>query len=260
MDPRSPSGDPGPAAPEPGARREPWRSPALVVGAVAVLAVAVAVAVSAASAASAHGSHGPGGTSAVSVSAGSVRTVELQAVPGQLTIVGSATGRVTLTGQLDWTHHAPAATSRMVNGHLLRLRYRCATASPCTAHWRLVVPRHTAVVLSQPSGHVIITGLAGPLRITAASVDVTATRLSSPSLQAVITSGHLAATFASPPRQVSLTLISAQATLSLPGTVTYAVSDQVTSGYVHVGIPVTAGAAHTVTAHVLSGELDLLAS
>jgi hypothetical protein len=137
----------------------------------------------------------------------------------------------------------------MVNAHVLRLRYRCATASPCTAHWRLVVPRRTAVVLSQPSGHVIISGLAGPLQITAASVDVSATRLSSPSLQAVITSGHLAATFTAPPKQVSVTLISA-----------HAVSDQVTSGYVHVGIPVTAGTAHTVTARVLSGELDLLAS
>jgi Putative adhesin len=257
MNPRSPSGDPGPAASEPGARRQPWRSPAVVVGAVALLAVAVAVAVSAASA---HGSHGPGDTTSVSVSAGSVRTVELQAVPGQLTIVGSATSRVTLTGQVDWTHHAPAAATRLVNAHLLRLHYRCASASPCTAHWRLVVPRHTAVVLSQASGHVIVSGLAGPLRITAASVDVSATRLSSPSLQAVITSGHLAATFATPPKQVSVTLTSAQATLSMPGTVSYAVSDQVTSGYVHVGIPVSASAAHSVTARVISGELDLQAS
>jgi hypothetical protein len=257
MDPRSPSGDPGPDAPEPGARRQPRRSPAIVVGAVAVLAVTVAAV---ASAASAHGSHRPGGTSTVSVSVGSVRTVELQAVPGQLTIVGSATRRVALAGQLDWTGHAPAATTRLVSAHLLRLLYRCAAASPCTAHWRLVVPLHTAVVLSQPSGHVVVSGLAGPLRITAASVDVSATRLTSPSLQAAITSGHLAATFAAPPKQVSVTLTSAQATLSLPGTVAYAVTDQVTSGYVHVGLPVTAGAVHTVTAHVLSGELDLLAS
>jgi hypothetical protein len=257
MNPRSPSGDPGPATPEPGARRQLWRSPAVVVGVVALLAVTVAAA---ASAATAHGSHSPGDTTSVSVSAGSVRTVVLQAVPGQLTIVGSATSRVALTGQVDWTHHAPAATTRMVNGHVLRLAYRCASASPCTAHWRLAVPRHTAVVLSQPSGHVIVSGLAGPLRITATSVDVSATGLSSPSLQAVITSGHLSATFAAPPKQVSVTLTSAQATLSLPGSVAYAVSDQVTSGYVHVGVPVAAGAAHSVTARVLSGELDLLAS
>jgi hypothetical protein len=232
------------------------RPPSVVVGVVALLAVTTAVA---ASAASAHGS-GTGGSGTVSVTAGSVRTVELQAVPGQLTIVGSAAGKVTLTGQLDWTGHAPAATTRMASGHLLRLFYRCATASPCTANWRLVVPRHTAVVLAQPSGHVVVSGLAGPLQITAESVDVSATGLSSPSLQAAITSGHLEATFDRPPQQVSVTLTSAQATLSLPGTVDYALSDQVTSGYVHVGIPVAGGASHTVTASVLSGELDLLAS
>ena len=232
------------------------RSPAVVVGAVALVAVTAAAA-----AAAVHGgNHDTGGTSTVSVSAGSVRTVELQAVPGQLAIVGSATGRIALTGHLDWRGHAPAGSDRLINAHLLRLRYRCATASPCTADWRLVVPRHTAVVLSQPSGHVIVSGLAGPLRITAASVDVSATRLSSPSLQAAITSGHLSATFAAAPQQVSIDLVSSQATLSLPGSVGYAVSDQVTSGYVHVGIPVINGAAHTVTAHVLSGELDLLAS
>jgi Putative adhesin len=233
------------------------RSPAVVVGAVALVAVTAA----AAAAAAVHrGSHGTGGTSTVSVSAASVRTVELQAVPGQLTIVGSATGRIALTGHLDWRGRAPAGSDRLVNAHLLRLRYRCAAASPCTADWRLVVPRHTGVVLSQPSGHVIVSDLAGPLRITAASVDVSATRLSSSSLQAAITSGHLSATFAAAPQRVSIDLVSSQATLSLPGSVGYAVSDQVTSGYVHVGIPVNNGAAHTVTARVLSGELDLRAS
>ena len=257
MDPRRPPGEPGTAAPELGAPRQPWRSPAVIVGAVALFAVAVAVASSAALSGNSHGTGGPG---TVSVIANSVRTVELQALPGQLTIVGATTGRVTLTGRLDWHGHAPVGTKRLVNAHLLRLSYRCATSSPCTAKWRLVVPRHTAVVLSQPSGHVVVSGLAGPLRITADSIDVSATRLSSPSLQATITSGHLAATFAAPPKQVSLTLTSAQATLSLPGSVAYAVSDQVTSGYVHVGIPVTAGAAHTVTARVLSGELDLQTS
>jgi hypothetical protein len=258
MNTRPPSGDPGRAGSEPGARRQPWRSPAVVVGVVALLAVTAAAAASAASARG--GSHDTGGTSTISVTVGSVRTVELQAVPGQLTIVGSATGRVALTGQLNWTGHAPAARTRLVNAHLLRLFYRCATASPCTANWRLVVPRRTAVVLSQPSGHVVVSGLAGPLRITAESVDVSAAGLSSPSLQAAITSGHLDATFDAPPRQVSVTLTSAQATLSLPGTVAYALSDQVTSGYVDVGIPVAGGAAHAVTARVLSGELELLAS
>ena len=64
----------------------------------------------------------------------------LQAVPGQLTIVGSATARVTLSGPLNWTGHSPVATIGFAAGHTLRLSYRCAAASPCTADWRLTVP------------------------------------------------------------------------------------------------------------------------
>ena len=59
---------------------------------------------------------------------------------------------------------------------------------------------------------------------------------------------------------MSVSLTSAQATLSWPGTAAYAVSTQVTAGYVHVGIPQAARATHTVTARVLSGEPALLAS
>jgi hypothetical protein len=253
------SGDPSQGASALGSGRLAWRSAAFLAGAVALVAATAAAAAAAASAGG--GSHGTGGmTRAVSVTANSVRTVDLEAVPGQLTIVGVAGGRVTLTGQLDWTGHAPVATTQLVSAHLLRLSYRCAQASPCTANWRLVVPWRTAIELRQPAGHVVVSGLSGPLRITAGSVDVSATNLSSPWLRAAITSGHLDAAFDTPPRQVSVSLTSAQATLSLPGTTPYAVSAQVTAGYVHVGISQAANATHTVTARVVSGELELLAS
>jgi hypothetical protein len=256
MNPHPQSGDPSQGASAPGSRRLAWRSAAFLAGAAALVAVTAAAAASARG-----GSHGTGGmTRSVSVTAGSVRTVDLEAVPGQLTIVGVAGDQVTLTGQLDWTWRAPVATTQLVRAHLLRLSYRCAQASPCTANWRLVVPWRTAIELRQPAGHVVVSGLAGPLRITARSVDVSATGLSSPSLQAAITSGHLDAAFDVPPRQVSVNLTSAQATLSWPGTAAYAVSTQVTAGYVHVGIPQSASATHTVTARVVSGELELLAS
>jgi hypothetical protein len=253
------SGDPDHGARARGTQRPAWRSAAFLAGAVALVAVMAVAGVAAASARG--GSRGAGGgTRAISVTAGSVRTVDLDAVPGQLTIVGVTGGRVTLTGQLDWTGYAPVASTQLVRSHQLRLSYRCARASPCTANWRLAVPWRTAVELRQPAGHVVVSGLAGPLRIIAGSVDVSATGLRSPWLQAAITSGHLNAAFDAPPRQVSVNLTSAQATLLLPGTVGYAVSARVTAGYVHVGIPQAASAAHTVTARIVSGELELLAS
>jgi hypothetical protein len=229
------------------------RRPAVFLGAVVALVV-VTAAVSAAAQAGGHRQGGP--SQRVSVGAGPVTAVDLQAVPGHLSVVSTGSGRASLTGVLDWTRHAPIATTR-VSGHRLSLSYRCAAQSPCTADWRLVVPRQAAVTLRVPAGYVIMTGLAGPLQITAGSVDISATRLACPRLTAMITSGHLGAVFSAPPRQVGISLRSAQATLALPASVTYAVSDQVSSGYIQVAIPESASADHTVTARVVSGELEL---
>ena len=246
-------------------RRWPWRhwdrGDAIAWGAVAVVVVAAVLVVVASVYAAGGGVAGPGGTTrAVSVTEGPVGTVDLQGVPGQVSIVAVNGGRVRLTGQLHWTGHAPHAAAWVGRGHVLWLSYRCAAASPCTEDYRLVVPRRTAIVLRQPSGHVLISGLAGALRITAASVDISAAGLRCPALAAVITSGHMSATFDAAPRKVSVTLTSAQATMRLPATASYAVSSQVTSGYVHVGIPQDSTANHSVSALIDTGELELLPS
>ena len=77
-------------------------------------------------------------------------------------------------------------------------------------------------------------------------------------MTASITAGHLNAWFVSPPGRVSLALVSAQAALHLPSSVAYRVSQQVTSGYVHAGIPQAGDAGRTITARIDSGELELL--
>jgi hypothetical protein len=236
---------------------------ATVILAVAGLVV-VALIVTIAATRSAGGTGSPAGTRAVSVTAGPAGTVDLESVPGQLTITGSATGQIRLTGQLHWSGHAPYASARTTAtaapaGRTLHLDYMCAAGSPCTEDYRLSLPAGTAVVLSQPSGHVIVDGLAGPLTITAASVDVSASGLRSPSLDASITSGHVSAAFTRAPRRVSLALTSAQATVRLPGTSPgYQVSQQVVSGYVHVGVAQAASSPYQVRARITSGELELL--
>jgi hypothetical protein len=240
----------------------------------AVLAAAVLIILMAGPALvlAAHASHrrhpGPAGqpaqqasTRQISVSAGPVRTVYLHNAPGQLTIVGAAGGGVRLTGQLRWTGRPPQRQTSVSRAtQVLQLSYRCAAGSPCTGNYRLEVPADTAVILSQPSGRVILDGLAGPLRITAASVNVTATGLRSPALAATITSGQLTASFATAPQRVSVALSSAQASLYLPGNVRYAVSTQVTSGNVQVGVPRSASSGHTVAVRIDNGQLQLLAS
>jgi hypothetical protein len=253
MNPHAPAGEPdrGPAPRSGWPHRRPL---ALALAAVAFAALVVALA------AVARGIPGRASTAhQVSVSAALVRTVELRGVPGRVVIVGADTDRVTLTGQLHWTGHAPVSSSGLSHATgVLSLTYQCAAGSPCDEHYRLVVPWHTAVILHQPSGQVIVSGLAGALQIIASSVDVSATGLRSPSLTATITSGHLSATFDLPPRHVGVTLSSAQATLRLPASTAYAVSSQVTAGYVRVAVPRDSTAARTVTDRIVSGELELL--
>jgi hypothetical protein len=223
----------------------------VAVAALVIVAVLVAAA---------RGSSGGGNpaTRAVSVVAGPVQTVELQGVPGQVTILGRVTSRVTLTGELHSSGAGTVVASQRDNGRVLRLYYRCAAATSCTESLLLVVPWRTAIVLRQPAGHVVMSGLAGPLRITASNVDISATGLRSPSMTASITSGHLSAAFAKAPGRVGIMLLSSQATLRLPASVRYAVRSQVTSGYVQVGLPQASRSAHLITVRIVSGELSLL--
>lgn len=224
---------------------------------MAVVAVLImALAVTRGGAASAV-SNGP--NRAVSVAAGPVATVDFQSVPGQLTIVGSSGSQVRLTGHLDWHSHAAAATeTARTAGNVLYLTARCARRSPCTENYRLTVPAHTAVILDQPSGQVIVSGLDSALRVTATSADISATGLRSPSLDATITSAHLSASFTVPARQIGLTLKSAQATIQLPGAARYLVSQQVTWGYIKVRIPQSASSSRHIDARLISSELELL--
>jgi len=202
-----------------------------------------------------------GGTRAVSVTAGHATTVDFQGVPGRLTIVAADASQVRLTGQLHWTGRPPVMVTRLDrSSHVLVLFYRCAAASQCTENYLLTVPPDTAIALRQPPGQVTLAGLAGPLRITANGVNVSATGLRSSTLLATITAGHLSATFAAPPSRVTVILVSAQATLGLPRGATYRISQQVTSGYVRADIPQDSTAARTVTVRVRSGELTLLPS
>lgn len=149
-----------------------WRGKALAVAGAIAIAVLAAVLVAV------KDGQAAGNTRMVSVSVARPAVLEVQDVPGQLTVVGTRTGGVTMTGQLHWTGRHPAVVSApSLTGHTLRLAYRCAAGSPCTGDLRLVVPGSTTVVLRQPSGHVVVSGLAGPLRITATGVDISASRL-----------------------------------------------------------------------------------
>jgi hypothetical protein len=247
--------------PQPPAGRRAGRR-GLLIGAAGLAAVAATVALVSSAAADGRPPlvSSSGGARRVALTSGPVRTVELIGLAGKLTVTGIAGDRAELTGPVQWSGSAdPHVTSRFdrLTG-TLKLTSSCAAGSPCTAAWRLAVPRRASLVLFQPSGQVTLAGLAGPVRIGAASVDISATGLRSPSLVAYISSGHLAADFAAPPGRLAVTLASAQATIRLPDSVRYAVTSNVISGYLQNGIPTSATAARTISVRISSGEVALL--
>jgi len=247
------------------ARRRSPRARTILVVTASVLAVlaatATVVGMHPAPAASAPASQANPDSRQVAVTAAQATTVVFQGVPGKLSVVGADTTRVTLTGQLRWTGHAPVPVTRLDQAtHALLLSYRCAPASPCTEDFRLVMPITDAIVLRQSSAQLTLSGLAGPVSLAAASVQVIATGLRIPSLVATITSGTLSASFDAAPSLVSVTLASAQATLRLPASTTYRVSQQVTEGNVTTDVPQAGTATHRVTARITSGDLQLLSS
>jgi hypothetical protein len=223
------------------------------VVAVALIIVIVAVVAGGAARAAAKPSR------AVSETAGPVAAVDFRGVPGRVTVTATGGRQVRLTGDLNWKSHARAATeTARTAGRVLYLTSRCAAGSPCTENYRLTVPAHTAVVLGQTSGHVMVSGLDAALRITAEGTSISATGLRSPSLTATLRSAHLGVSFADAPHQVRLTMTSAQATIHLPAAGRYLVSTQVRWGYVKVGVPQSATSSRHVTARLTSSELELL--
>jgi hypothetical protein len=191
-----------------------------------------------------------------------VAEVDLESTPGRLTVVGASdSDHVRLTGQLTWSGQAPTAVTRFDKAtRVLTVSYVCAAASPCSGDLVLAVPGNTATALSLRSGLVTVTDVAGPLRITASHVKVTAAGLRSPVLVAEITSGQMTAAFAAPPARVGITLTSAQAILRLPASTTYRVIGQVVSGQLRVTVPRSASATRVVAASIAGGELDVVSS
>jgi hypothetical protein len=198
-------------------------------------------------------------TRPVLFTASGVGGIDFRGVPGQLVLAGTRPGKVIMTGQLRGEGGAPVVETRFDHASgVLTVSVRCAPATRCTQNLRLAVPGVTGAAVWQPGGRVVATGLAGPLGITAANANISASGLRSADLSAVVTNGHLSAAFAVPPHRVSITLTSAQATVRLPARTGYRVIREVTSGRIRVAIPLTGGATRIVTARIDSGELALL--
>lgn len=233
------------------------RAKPLLASAAIVLALGVAAMIWHA------GSHpGPGAVSTTHGADG-VQTLELDGFNGKVTL-GVNGSQIAATAQPVNGDVAPGLEFHLNDQtHVLTLacfdEHSGKGPIPCPAtEYKISVPAGMGVQLHLLNGQATLSDLSGPLQITASSAYVLAQDLKTPDFTATITSGTLNTTFASAPTHVAVTVTSAQASLHLPGTVSYAVQQQTSSAYVQVSIPQAPGAAHTVQANANSGEISLL--
>ncbi|HEY3871724.1 MAG TPA: hypothetical protein VGM10_25405 [Actinocrinis sp.] len=225
---------------------------AVIVG---ILIIGVLGAVIGSAARRGSGSGEPGTTPAFSIPASGVSVVELDGVAGKVSINTAATSSVQISSG------SPAQLGHQFDAATHTLDLSCATSGgncPAAAY-TVTIPEHVGLTLHQISGQTTLAGVSGPISITAGSASTTATGLTATSFTAVITGGELDAAFTGVPQHVSVSVISAQATLHLPGSAQYAVDEQIIAGSANVQIPRVAGAPNVVEANVTSGQITLLA-
>ena len=194
--------------------------------------------------------------------AAGVSTVELDGINGSLTVGVGNSAQISVTAQPAEGHGAPTLALRLnAATHVLALTCSDSnggTAAACPAStYAVLVPAHVGVTLHEVSGQAVLTGLSGSVSITAASADTSAQGLRTTDFSAAITSGTLNASFATPPAHVSVSVISAQASLQFPADASYDVRRKSVSADIQVDIPQSSASVHTVQVSATSGEINL---
>lgn len=194
--------------------------------------------------------------------AAGVSTVELDGINGSLTVGVGNSAQISATAQPANGHSAPALVLKLnAATHVLTLicpNSNGGSAATCPAStYAVLVPAHVGVTLHEVSGQAVLTGLSGPISITAASADTSAQGLLTTDFSAAITSGTLNASFATAPTHVSVTVISAQASLQFPASASYDVRQKSVSADIQVNIPQSSTSVHTVQVSATSGEINL---
>lgn len=233
--------------------------PLLIAAGVAVVLIVIAVAWHSSS------SHSAISATNAQYAAGGVSTVELDGINGALTVGVGNSSQISATAQPVDGRGAPGLSFHWNSAtHILALE--CSesdnsTTATCPATtYAVLVPAHVGVRLREMSGQATLDGLSGPVSITASSTDTTVRGLRSADFTAAITSGTLDASFATAPAHVSVSVISAQASLQLPADVSYDVRQQTVSADIQIGVPRSSTSAHVVQVSATSGEISLGAS
>jgi hypothetical protein len=175
-----------------------------------------------------------------------VATVVVIGHVGDVTIIGG--GSATLVTQQAAYSRTPPVTSRIINGRMLTVTYRCPAQPVCGVAYVIQVPRDAAVRAATGAGSIRLSGLAGNVTAKTDIGYITATGLADKLVSLTTDVGGISATFTATPAAVDALATAGAITLRVPRSGSYKVSVHDHLGRVIVTVRQSSSASRTITA------------
>jgi DUF4097 and DUF4098 domain-containing protein YvlB len=206
--------------------------------------------------------------------AGHVRTLVITGHIGDVRVTGGAAVRVSVTQHVVFHGAAPTIRHRFAAG-TLSLTSRCAADEDCSVSYDVIVPRATAVRVTDGVGTVRLSALAGQVTVTvdAGQIDLSSlsgqllatTRagsiigqnISSAGASLRVSTGEIDVSFAAPPTSISATNDVGAVILRVPDSVAYHVTTSATVGHIDVTVTQSTSASRTITASTKIGSITI---
>lgn len=185
-----------------------------------------------------------------------VRTLVVKGTTGDVHVTGGA-GSVSVTETQvyrDAPPHTTHATTGASSRRTLTLTYDC---SDCGVSYDVHVPSGTAVDITDDTGSITLSGLAGPVQARTGTGDVSADGLTSAQTRLTAETGDVHATFGATPTTVYATADTGNVGVTVPQGGAYAVDAVADTGDVRVNVTTTPDTGHSITAHAGTGDVTV---
>lgn len=185
-----------------------------------------------------------------------VTTLVVKGGAGSITVTGSNRATIAVSQQSSYTTTPPAAT-HAVSGTTLTLTYTCPAEFVCGVSYDVRVPRAVSVQASGAAGAITLTSLDGAVSAKSTTGLISATDLGSPTASLKSTAGGINAAFTSVPASAHASTTFGPISISVPGTVSYAVEVRTFLGSKTVTVPTSDESPHAISASSQVGSITI---
>jgi hypothetical protein len=184
-----------------------------------------------------------------------VQSLVVKGIVGDIQVIGGDGTSVSVTEKHRFDKTEPVASHTVVNG-TLTLSYTCGD-SHCGVDYTVTVPAGTKVQVTDSTGDVRLSRLAGTVQATTGASQISADGLTSPQVQLTTTTGDITVGFTRAPSSVTANVITGDVQFTVPTSVKYAVDAHADIGEVHVDVPQDPDGANKIYAKVGTGNVTV---